>query len=651
MSPPIGQIEMPRKFLAALIFLLHGTVSQAGEDPFLLEALPFSLEDIQALDVTISTHTPQVLSKAPSVVTLITAQDIKATGATNLVEVLEGVPGIHVRASQFGFRPLVHFRGTNATQTLLMVNGAPVKDLSWGFGMYWKGLPASAIDRIEIIRGPGSALFGSDAASGVINVITKTAKPIDHDEAGLRLGHDQTLSGWVQQGGQWNGIDVGLTAVLSTTEGHAPFIASDLLNQPGHAAYGWDGADLRFSLARDHWRLLADFSGHDNLQLGLVGRGILDPVTQASDSRYGVQWRYDNPRFGEQWGLNAELGYRHVASSSGDGFFEGPGTINQLDSAEYKLNYEVSGLYSGLRGHALRVGVGGSHEAQYEVDHRINGVIQADAAQQEQARRIHYAFVQDTWMLSDAWELTAGARYDHYSDFGNAFNPRLAVVWHSTDRLTTKLMYGHAFRAPTYLELYSESISHPNAGLQPEQSRTWDLAFSYAASRALRFDINFFRIEQSDLIAADVSNTFQNVGDNTLQGVEMEARYQVAPTLGLVANYTRRNQENALYRDYTQPDWEAYFRADWNVRPNLTWNLQTNWIGERARKSTDTRAALEGYALVDTTLRFAPSRKWEVAASIRNVFDADAREYTGASIRDDLPLPGRNIYVEVRHHF
>jgi len=81
-----------------------------------------------------------------------------------------------------------------------MVNGTPMKDLMWGFGIFWKGLPTSMIERIEIIRGPGSALFGSDASAGVINVITKTAGKIQDSEIGVRAGSFNTKTAWMKHG-------------------------------------------------------------------------------------------------------------------------------------------------------------------------------------------------------------------------------------------------------------------------------------------------------------------------------------------------------------------------------------------------------------------------------------------------------------------
>ena len=679
--------------------LLQPLFVQANTDERLEHFLSLSLEELVSLETTIATNEKHTISKSPAVVTLITKDDIKATGATNLIDVLEGVPGIHIRNHHFAFRPLIHFRGAAATQTLLMVNGTPMKDLMWGFGIFWKGLPTSMIERIEIIRGPGSALFGSDASAGVINVITKTAGKIEDSEVGVRAGSFNTKTAWMQHGDNWNGFDVALTAELFSTDGHDPFIATDAQTisdqaasttasyAPDAAHYGWNNQDIRLSVAKDNWRLLADFMRHSDLEIGLTGASLLDPVTQASDRRYNLDFLYNNGAFSDNWGVDAELSILHTDYTSGDGFQERPpghndgtviypnGKINQMRSAERRMNAEISGLYRGIEHHALRLGTGYTWQDLHSVEQFVNfgtgpdgNPLPADsplvdisdtpyAFAPEKTREINYLFVQDVWTINDDLELTAGARYDDYSDFGDTLNPRLALVWESSDRLTTKLMYGQAFRAPSYQELFSEtSWSLPNANLDPERSQTLELAFSFIATKNLHLNLNLYHFKQTDIIRAITvtglaKKQYQNTGDHTIQGIEMEAQWQVIKALRIVGNYSLHDQKDGELLATQEPDQDAYLRIDWGFQPEWNWNLQTNWIGKHPRTSGDTRPEVEDYFLTDTTVRYARSDSWEFAASVRNLFDVDAREYTGSSIPNDLPLPERNFYAEMQYKF
>lgn len=682
-TPSLWFLDNMKNFKHHLLFLalLPAALVHADAEERLDHFLSLSLEELMAQEITISTNSKQTLTKAPAVVSIITADDIKATGATNLVDVLEGVPGVHVRANQFAFRPLIQFRGANATQTLLMVNGVPMRDLMWGFGIFWKGLPVSMVERVEIIRGPGSALFGADASAGVINVITKTAGKIENAEVGARSGSFNTQTAWAQYGGNWGGHEVAMTAESYRTDGHDPLIADDAADPaisyaPGTAGYGWHNDDIRFSVARGHVRLMANYMRHSDLEVGLTGGGVVDPVTRGSDSRYNFDLLYDNDKFSEHWGVNAELRYQHLDYTSGDGFQEQPpgyvggavtypnGLINQMRSAEKRLGFEVSGLYSGFSGHAIRLGAGVTEHDLYRVEQIVSDP--ANPAQlidvsdtpsafaPENVRTISHLYLQDVWGISENVELTAGARYDHYSDFGETVNPRLAMVWNNSDRLTTKLMYGQAFRAPSYRELYaSTSYAQPNENLTPEQSQTIELAFAYTATKDLQLNLNLFHFLQSELIRRNsTSGQYENTGDHNIRGIELEAQWQASRELKVSGNVTLRNQDDTIYRAVDEPDQDAYLRLDWGFLRNWNWNLQGNWLGERPRTSSaDTRPAAEAYLLTDTTLRYASSDNWEFATSVRNLLDVDARASTGASIPDDLPLPERNFYAELRYKF
>ncbi len=689
-----------KKHLLPIVYicLLQISPSHANTDDRLEHFLSLSLEELVNLESTIAAKTKQTASEAPAVVTIITNENIKATGATNLTDVLQGVPGIHVRYDHFGFRPLVHFRGTKANQTLLMINGNPLKDLMWSFNFFWKGLPTSMIDRIEIIRGPGSALFGSDASAGVINVITKTAGKIEHSEVGLRVGSFNSKSAWMQHGTQWNGFDINVTADLHDTDGHDPFIPTDGQTladtatgsnaslAPDEAGYGWKNQDFRFSMAKGNWRLHTDYMSRDDVEIGLTGAGVLDPVTNASDSQFNVDLFFNDEQFSKHWGLDAELRFQHLDYTSGNGFQERPpgyddgtdvypnGQINQMRSAERKFIFEVSGLYSGIENHQIRTGIGHTFHDLYSVEQYVNFGTGADgnpinagdpienvsgtpyAFAPEKTRRIKYFFIQDIWTISNDWEFTMGARYDDYSDFGDTFNPRLALVWQSSEKLTTKFMYGKAFRAPSFRELYSNtSRSLPNPDLEAEESETLDLSFAFTATNNLRMDTNLFYIEQTDLIGGTgTPRTFQNFADHRIRGIELEIHWQAMKALQVSGNYTVRSHDNEQ-RSFHQPKEQAYLRIDWGFNPQWNWNLQTNWIGERERNLTgaspDLRDPVDDHFVTDTTIRFAGLKSWEFAASVRNLFDTDAREFTGRAIADDLPLPERNVYAEARYKF
>ncbi|HET8731164.1 MAG TPA: TonB-dependent receptor plug domain-containing protein, partial [Moraxellaceae bacterium] len=163
----------PRFF--ALLLLLPAAAVQSAEPTAEEDDLSKAYGDVPM--VSIATGRQQAVNRAPSVATVITAHDIEAMGATSLEQALESVPGVHVSVSSYAYTPILSIRGIDTTynpHVLLLINGVPMNQAFLGNrGPGWGGLPADNIERIEVIRGPGSALYGADAFSGVINVITK----------------------------------------------------------------------------------------------------------------------------------------------------------------------------------------------------------------------------------------------------------------------------------------------------------------------------------------------------------------------------------------------------------------------------------------------------------------------------------------------
>ena len=180
--------------------------------------------------ISIATGIAQPLSKAPAVASVITAKEITQIGAMDIDDILETVPGLHV-SRNVGYTPIYSFRGIHTTtnpQVLMLINGIPLTNLFHGDrNLVWGGMPVEAISRIEIIRGPGSAIYGADAFAGVINIITKASSEVSGTSVGLRYGTSNSKSFWLQTGGALDGL--GYMAIIEgrKTDGSSEKIASD----------------------------------------------------------------------------------------------------------------------------------------------------------------------------------------------------------------------------------------------------------------------------------------------------------------------------------------------------------------------------------------------------------------------------------------
>lgn len=648
--------------------------------------------------VSIATGSRQPVVRAPAAATVITTQDIEAIGATDISDVLETVPGLHVARFNQGFSPIYVIRGLNLgfnPQVLMLLNGMPMTTAFAGNrGNDGNNIPLENIARIEVIRGPGSALYGADAFAGVINIITKTSTDIDGTLLGLRAGSFKSGDAWVQHGGKWGAVDVAAYLRVGSTEGARNTVAADaqtgldaLLSThaslaPGPLNNGRDFVDGALDLALDRWRLRVGYKDRRHIGTAAGVASALDPVGDSSSRTMSADLNYDAPRVTEHWAMTLRASAMHYNEFSdlvlfppganlGAGAFT-DGMIGNPYKWERHERLGATALYSGWADHQLRLGAGLAHDAVYKVRESKNfnpdfspigsGSI-ADITDvsdtvpflRPHGRVLRYAYAQDEWSVAKDWTLTAGLRHDRYSDFGATTNPRIALVWEAAYDLTAKLMYGSAFRPPSMTELYviNNPVAIGNPDLKPEKIRTVEAALSWQARNGLSLGLNLFHHEATDIIR-QVNYVYQNAGSQTGNGLEFEAAWDASPQWRWSGNYSyQHSEDDATGTDAGDaPHHHIYVRSDWRFAADWTLHAQLNWVGERPRMAGDTRAPLRGYSTMDLTLRSARLWKnWGLSASVRNLFDADVREPAAASVPQDYPMPGRSFYVQAEYKF
>lgn len=704
--------------LCSSMSALGQTVSTQEEEQALRQA--YGDEEM----VSLACGYRQPLSKAPSAASVITAADIKAMGATDLDEVLETVPGLHVLINGETYSPIYTFRGiysTNNSQVLMMINGIPVTDVyTASRSAYWGGMPVQAISRIEVVRGPGSALYGADAAAGVINIITKTRQDMKGNEAGGRVGSFNTRDGWLLQGGEWAGFDVTAAVEYHKSDGQKRIIDSDQQTAfdqsygthaslaPGPVNMKRNNLDVRLDFARADWRFRAGLQQRKNMGMGasyLSGAGALQPSSSTyTDEHWNADLTWHNSRFTDDWDVEAQLSYLDLASThdsnnvifpagtrlpiGSNGQFD-PGSSNMVtfpngyvgnpDVFTRTTRASLSGNYAGFEKHLLRMGAGYNYNKLRVTESKnfgldpttglpINGASVVDVSNTSAAfilgqpyRRNSYYYLQDEWKFAKDWALTGGVRHEHFSDFGNTTNPRLALVWESRHDLTTKLMYGRAFRAPAFWELYlvNAPFTYSNRNLRPETMYTTELAFEYKPHDDLRLGWDLFHYQWKDIIGVvpdtnGVTATARNSGEQTGNGSELEAEWKATGNVKLSGNYSyQKSTDKILNHDAgNAPRNQIYLRANWTFLPDWQFVPQAKWISGRERVAGDNRPPITDYTWVDMSLRYKNIREhWEAAFSVRNLLNADAREPSpgpAAALPNDLPLAGRSIYGEIR---
>jgi len=573
---------------------------------------------------------------------VVTAQDIEAMGATDLDEVLETVPGLHVAASDpsGSFMPIYTIRGINSflnPEVLTLINGIPINPLILGGrSPAWGGMPVNAIARIEVIRGPGSAVYGANAFSGVINIITKNYSDMNGTETGGRIGSFNTRETWLLHGSQWKDLKVATALEYHDTEGQREIIEVDAQTAydqlfgthaslaPGPLTLPRRNFDARLDLSWGHWQFRTGLQARHDIGLGVGNAQARDPVGRYSENRFNADLTYQTAQLFKNWEVTTQLSYLDTALKTTSmqqlfppGAFGGlypQGMLESVGISERQTNFTLSGFYSGFRQHLIRVGIGAFEGEIYQTTDMKNfGIDPATKLElptgsswidvtdtpyvgiPERSRHSWHGFLQDAWTIAPDWELTAGIRYDKYSEFGTTLNPRLALVWQMIPKLTGKLLYGQAFRAPAFIELYSANnpVNLGNPQLQPETIKMWEGALDYGITDDLHLAVNAFIYKIRDKIlfvsgssAEDAMAIAENAGQRQGHGLELEARWKTSARSSLLANYSfQQTTDEATDHDVGYyPRQAAYLRADWLVIPNWYLDLSTKWIGERQRE-------------------------------------------------------------------
>ncbi|WP_150049001.1 TonB-dependent receptor plug domain-containing protein [Methylomonas rhizoryzae] len=703
--------------------------SAVWAQPVLLEEEEKALSQIYGDEemVSIASGYKQPISKAPSIATVITAEDIKRIGATDIDEVLETVPGLHVERNTIGYNPIYTFRGIYSAfnpQVLMMINGIPITNSYTGSrSEVWGGMPIRDIARIEVVRGPGSAVYGADAFAGVINVITKTRQDIEGNEVGGRVGSFDTYDGWALHGGEWGGFDVALAFEYHKTQGQNSIIDADQQTQfdqifgthaslaPGPVNLSRDNIDARIDISRGNWQFRGGLQHRSNWGSGSGIAQALDSINRYASDRWNADITYHTDELAENWDLTTQVSYFETSQEIERNLTLFPpgttlpiGSNGQIDPTGVPVTFpngyignpevwerhvRISQMfaYSGFQHHQLRSGIGFNYDSLFKARISQNfgidpntgqpiptlpGIPIIDVSNTDSTfiptvdRKVAYLFVQDQWNFANDWTLTAGARYDRYSDFGNTFNPRAALVWEASYDLTAKLMYGSAFRAPSFQEMYI--INNPaqlgNPALKPETLDNVELGFDYRPQENLRLGLNFFNYWWKDIIrfvpdSNTTSATAQNAGNLQGYGTEFEVEWQANDTLKLIGNYAyQHSRDQALNHDAGYaPHHQIYLRMNWEFFPDWIFSPQAKWVVDRKRSFGDSREPIADYTWVDLTLRRQNLAKYvDMAFSIRNLLDVSAREPSlagnpTAAIPNDLPLAPRSFYGEINIHF
>lgn len=649
-------------FCIPLAWADEGEKKSGGDD--LEEELRF----LRAESVVVTaSKTIEQVDKSVATVTVIPERQIRQMGARNLLDVLRVVPGLSIGQSASSIRQ-IEVRGVTSTfseRVLIMLNGHPVDhNLFWGGStMVYDDLPIDNVKRVEVVRGPGSALYGANAFLATINVITKEAKDVNGAAmavGGGSFGTQQYNGLMGKQMGEWHAL---ANFNYSDTDGPDPRFASDALGHPGRTHLNERRRDLE-------WRFgYGDKAVIDGRFISKDTGSFVGPSGFLSkDSRFAHDDFFIRATL--EHNITEELkitgrGYHSIFDMDQLLEFRPKGFYN-FRSVSAKTGGELQLTYKPFSNNTLISGITYESQEQSGVRQDVGTspatLIPALPFAKNAVRTLWGIYLQDLWDVTDNLRLMMGARYDDYSDFGDTFNPRMGFNWEFLPNYSMRFSYGTAFRAPTFSELYSKNnpTVRGNPNLQPETIDTYEVGFNANWTPQFTSTVTLFRNDIDQMIDRQISTDatgtivrYANVAGIQSNGVEFVTQYRFSEGSYVALNYTYQDSQFVATdrRVQATPEHRGTAQANIALFDKLHWYSEAQVKGPTTRAAGDPRANSPGYVLVNTTLRtpnILPGL--ELNFSVFNLLDQQAvYPYAVPTVRDDFPQPGRTFFAKLRY--
>ncbi len=604
---------------------------------------------------------PIAIGDIGSSVTVITAEEIEKKQFKYLSELLRDVPGFTVsQAGGAGSQTQVRVRGAEANQLLVLMDGVRANDPAASGEFQYQFALTSNIERIEIIRGPQSATWGSDAIAGVINIIRR--KDVQ----------DHYLSGNVEAGSfdSYNlSVDGGYAGEAVRINGGLSYLDSDGTNV-SRTGNEKDGAQNTTG------NIAIEFDAADAFKLRLSGQWI-DATSEFDDVDYyltGLPMDADRVTDSTQGFLTGELRY-----APADSPWTGSFSANRMRSDNDNISDGLwsSSTTSTTLDYRLRAGLAldeaQNHRLGFALEYETIDFSQRGVAtdygdpNQDQSYDVTGYAVEYIGKPVSGFTWTASARLDDYSDFDNARTWQLSASYQISPVLRLRGSAGTGSKAPTFTERYGyfEDFFIGNPDLKPESSRGWEIGFdSRWDSDRYQLQLSWFDQDLQDEIDGFVFDpesflfTARNrASDSTRTGIEAVFDANLGESFALVATYTYTNarEQNELgqtKQEVRRPRHTASLSANYYFagnRGNLNLNLNYNGVQQDDFYSPETyvaeRVEISAYTVVNLAGSWKLTRSLDVTGRISNLFDKEYEEVLG------FVRPGRAIYAGLRGRF
>jgi outer membrane receptor for ferrienterochelin and colicins len=630
-----------------------------------------SLEELGNIQVYSASKRMQSTSDAPSSVTVVTADEIQKYGYRTLADILQSVRGFYMTSdrlySYVGVRGFTRLGDWNS-RILLLVDGHRINDNIDGHGMLGTEflVDVDLIERVEIIRGPSSSLYGADAFFAVINVITRKPSQLKGLELSFEPASFGTYKGRATYGGQYRSVDMLLSGTLYDSQGQTLFFPqfdSPATNNGITRNTDYENSQHIMATVSFHGLTLQGlYSERDKrVPTGFFGTLFNDPRTANFDNQQYVDLSYQHS-ISEKWDLTVRTSYDQGRLQGPQTYSTGlPDGSTTVDIYSYRGSWwngeaKLSGTV--LEQHKVTVGTEITDNLRQDQGNYIpigNLFVPFPGSSV-----IWALYGQDEFAITHKLTLSAGLRYDHYSDFGGTTNPRLGLIYHLSPPTTLKLLYGAAFRAPEPFEFAPDfgPFYDSNLQLKPETIRSAEGVVEQGLGPHFTLSGSVFRNWISDLISLEMNPAdnlfeYQNSGKANATGVEIEFDGHSANGLQGRASYSYTRVEDPVTHEIFSNSPQHLGKLNVIVpvvRQRLFASLDAQYTSSRQTLAGN---AVSGFAVFSVTgLGHTLGKRLDVSASVYNIFD---KKYFDPGRPEDpedsIQQDGRNFRVKLTARF
>lgn len=639
-----------------------------AEDPAPPDLTELSIEELMSVKVVVaaSRHEQDPL-KAPSSVSVITAEEIRLHGYRTLADVLASVRGFYTSYDRdyeyIGVRGFLR-PGDYGSRVLILVDGCRVNDPVYNQGPIGAEflVDMSLVKRIEVVRGPGSSLYGANALLAVVNVVTKTGEDVAGAEVSGHVSSGGAAGGTLAWGR--GGEERSFLVSGSIHDSDGELLHFDEFDDPasnnGYAENDYERYGRAFARAvHGGFTFEGAYSARTKgIPTGAWGMVFDDERNRSVDEQLFVDLTWEH-------GVADTLAFMaraHCGRYTYEGayvFEDGDGTLVNHDKAVGEWWGSELLLTKRLGGRHL-VSAGGEYQNNIRQDQENFGAA-ATYLDSEESSQAWGLYVQDEAALTDLLSVYAGLRYDHYETFGGDWNPRLAAVYSPTDATAVKLLYGGAFRAPSPFELYYHDggrTQKPSPGLGPESLTSYETVLEHRFGPALEVSASLFSMRLDDLITlttdpADSLLVYRNMDRAESRGVEVKLERRPARGWGGRASYSYQDARDLSTDDRLtgSPHHLAKLAATAPLAgERLLGALEVQYVGDRP---TIRGGSADAYVVVNADLVAGRAGDdWTLSAGIDNVLDETYSDPGSEEhIQDAIEQDGRRLHIELARHF